>query len=664
MSEAPGVTPSIRAANWPGLRPIKGAVWRAFDCIGPELHGRAAGIDPPANPNWIVLLCLNAAVALLLVAIGQALGRRGAGGASIFFWAGVVLLLLPTATRATWPQLARGERIFLLLLLGEALFVYRLLYSPTSFVHFDAMLHWMSAQDILFRHQLFLHNPLLPISPAFPGLEILTTAFANLAGFAVFPAAALIIAVLRATFVAALFLFFETLTRSPRIAALACVAYMGCDNFVVFDSLFAYETLGLVFCVLVMMAEAKAARRAEHDDLRVLGLILMLLAALAITHHVSAFACAFYLIGVLILEVLRRDPAARPGRFGLLAPLGMAVVAFPALWILSRGAPLSSYLGPVLDRGIDSLMARLHGASNARKLFVSANGVVQPLGYRVLGILWTLLIVIGLSTGFFRALALTAATSERPGLARLAAVLRRKWRDSRVVLLALGAFGFPVSVMFRLTGAGWEIGNRMGAFVFVSVGLVIAVAIVHFWQPRKAPWRLAATSLGLGTILLGGLAIGSANQAVRGPYQPGADAASIEPMSIAAASWTRDWLGEGNRFASDRVNRLLLATYGQQNIISEINAHIDESHIFLTRKITPGVLYWIKRGRIDYLLVDLRITTAPALLGRFYEVGEPGHGAPPPPSMLLKFDKAPHVARIFDDGWIVIFDVRALHADS
>jgi hypothetical protein len=655
---------SARDASWPGLQPIKGAVWRAFDCIGPELHGRADGINPPASPDWIALLCLNAAVALFLVAIGQGEGMRGAWDASLFFWAGVVLLLLPTATRAAWPGLARGERIFLLLLLGEGLFVYRLLYSPTSFVHFDAMLHWMSAQDILFRHKLFLNNPLLPISPAFPGLEILTTALANLAGFAIFPAAVLVIAALRATFIAALFLFFETLTQSPRAAALACLVYMGCDNFVQFDSLFAYETLGLVFCVLVIMAEAKAARRAEQDDLRVLALILALLAALAITHHVSAFACAGYLIGVLILEVLRRDPAGAPGRFGVLAPLGLAVLAFPALWIMSRGAPLSSYLGPVLDRGIDALMARLDGGANARKLFVSANGVVQPLGYRVLGILWTLLIAIGLSTGFFRSLALTAATSERPGMVRLAQIARRKWRDSRVVLLTLAAFGFPISVAFRLTGAGWEIGNRMGAFVFIAVGLVVAVAIVHFWQPRKAPWRLAATSLALGIILLGGLAIGSANQAVRGPYTPGADAASIEPMGIAASSWTRQWLGEGNRFASDRVNRLLLATYGQQEIVTTINAHVDESRIFLTRRITPDVLYWIKKGRIDYLLVDLRITTAPALLGRFYEADEPGQGAPPPPSMLLKFDTAPHVARIFDDGWIVIFDVRALHADS
>jgi hypothetical protein len=52
------------------------------------------------------------------------------------------------------------------------------------------------------------------------------------------------------------------------------------------------------------------------------------------------------------------------------------------------------------------------------------------------------------------------------------------------------------------------------------------------------------------------------------------------------------------------------------------------------------------------------------VLGQYYEADEINRGSPPPPSMLLKFDESPRIGRVFDDGWIVIFDVRALHADK
>src|SRR5262249_51910609 len=158
---------------------------------------------------------------------------------------------------------------------------YRVLYAPTSFVQFDEMLHWMSAHDILYRHKLFLDNALLPIGPYYPAIEIVTTGLANLAQLTVFPAAVLVIAVLRVGFVAALFVFFETLAKSPRLAAVACLGYMGCDNFVGFDSIFGYETLGIVLAVMAMMVEARAASRNGEGGARSLVLVLMLLAGLA-----------------------------------------------------------------------------------------------------------------------------------------------------------------------------------------------------------------------------------------------------------------------------------------------------------------------------------------------------------------------------------------------
>jgi hypothetical protein len=340
------------------------------------------------------------------------------------------------------------------------------------------------------------------------------------------------------------------------------------------------------------------------------------------------------------------------------------------------GDQLWAYIGPRLDSaatsiigivsdhhddGAAALLNAEDGAAQPRRLFVSASGRTQPIGYQIIGIGSTLLIALGLASGFFRSLAMAGSFRAKSGWDPVLQVLKRNWRDSRIVLLTFAAFGFPLAVMLRLTPAGWEIGNRMGAFVFVGVGFVIAAGLVHFWQAGGGRWRLLATNIAVATVVLGGITIGSGNEALRSAYKPGADPSSIEPMGINAARWTRTWLGEGNRFAADRVNRTLLATYGQQDPISTLRDRIDASRIFAATKISPDVLYWIRRGRIDYLLADLRITTAPAALGEYYEANEINGGKPPSPSMLLKFDDAPEVGRIFDNGWIVIFDVRALH---
>ena len=169
----------------------------------------------------------------------------------------------------------------------------------------------------------------------------------------------------------------------------------------------------------------------------------------------------------------------------------------------------------------------------------------------------------------------------------------------------------------------------------------------------------------LGTVVLGGIVIGSGSQPIRGPFQVINDAASIEPMGIEAARWTKDWLGSGNNFAANRVNQLLLATYGDQNVVTNMattrsNA-VDVSYAFLDDKIDDNATAAIKRGRIEYLEVDLRDATDLPVLGAYFLLGEPGGGKRPPPvSTLLKYDNAPEVTRIFDNGHIVIYNVGSI----
>lgn len=645
-----------------GTSPLQTGVQFVSAVIGPDLHGGSS--DAPTRPvscEWIATLCVTAAVALLLVVAGHAAGRRAYDVAPLLFWSGVVLLVIPISLRIGWPGVARGERLFLLFLLAEALLYYKTVYSPTSFIGHDEFLHWVAADDLLTARRLFLSNPLLPIGPAYPALEILTTAIIDLTGLPLFAAGTLLLVILRGTFVVGLFLFYEKLSGSPRTSAVACLVYMGCTTFAVFEAMFSYESLGIVLCVLALAVEAASRDLDGRPRLRALGLIALLLAGLAVTHHLSAAFAAIYFGALAGFEALRRSPMRIEARLAMGATAILAI-ALPLLWVEAHGNLLRGYLGPVIEGGFRSLLAKIMGAPTLRSEHLGHPA--QPFGMRLTTMVAILLLASGLATGFFRSLATTAPSSAPAGWRPIQDILARRWRDGRIVLLSLLAFGFPISVAFRLTSTGWEIGNRMGTFVFIAVGLVVAVGIVHFWQRREPRgWRLIGPAIALSAIVMGGVT-SSALYPIRGPYKVAADQQSIEPMGIETARWTKQWLAPGNRFTSDRINRLLLASYGRQDARAKIIEGVDAARLFETETLGPDDFWALARSDIDFLLVDLRLCTAPPVLGFYFEPWQAQQGKPLSSDQLLKFNDIKGVTRIYDNGWIVIYDVRGLHGNS
>ncbi|WP_439923016.1 hypothetical protein [Nitrobacter sp. JJSN] len=645
-------------------KPFQAWVQRVSGLIGPDLHGDIVDARPlPANFGLIAVLCLAAATALLLVVEGHGAGRRGDEAmALLFFWSGVVVLVVPISLRIAWPRVARGERFFLLFLLVEALFYYKVVHSPTSFAGHDEFLHWIAADDLMTAHQLFLSNPLLQVGPSYLALEILTTAIANLSGLSIFAAGTLLLVVLRGTFVAALFLFYERLTGSARIAAIGCLVYMGCSTFVLFEAMFSYESLGLVLCVLIFAVEATSRDLTGTPRLRAIGLMVLLLASLAVTHHLSAAYAAIYLGAVAILEILHRGGLTRTeARYA--AFIAIVTIAVPLLWMEARGTHIANYLGPIIEGGIKNLLGMFHGSAH-RSVTTTSSVPSQPFGMRLTTLLAILLTSLGLATGFFRSLALAAPRDGRTGWFAIREILNRRWRDSRLVFLTVLAFGFPVSVVLRLSIGGWEIGNRMGTLAFFGVGLVVAVSIVHYWQGRSPQgWRRSAPALALAVIVLGGVTSASLNP-IRERYKVGADDQSIESMGIETALWTKAWLGPGNSFTSDRINRLLLAGYGRQDARLAVSQGVDAGRVFRAEKLDSDDYWALAKGDIDFLLVDLRLSTALPVLGFYFEPWEPKSATPLSAAALLKFNGVDGITRIYDNGYIVIYDVRGLHGRS
>jgi hypothetical protein len=133
-------------------------------------------------------------------------------------------------------------------------------------------------------------------------------------------------------------------------------------------------------------------------------------------------------------------------------------------------------------------------------------------------------------------------------------------------------------------------------------------------------------------------------------------------MGVATAQWTQDWLGEGQRFASDRVNRLLLATYGAQRIVTWETDGREPGKVLFDKMLSGDDIGIIQAAKPNFLLADLRLQRSRPLLGFYFDSGEDRslHKSAPLDVDLQKFDNVPSVGRIYDNGYEVVYDIRNL----
>lgn len=70
----------------------------------------------------------------------------------------------------------------------------------------------------------------------------------------------------------------------------------------------------------------------------------------------------------------------------------------------------------------------------------------------------------------------------------------------------------------------------------------------------------------------------------------------------------------------------------------------------------------LRRIGVDYVMVDLRLTTAMPGVGVYFDGGDADKDlrSPPQPRYLLKFNAHPMIGRLFDNGHHIIYDVRRL----
>jgi uncharacterized membrane protein len=629
---------------------------------------RAVPASDDARWGWLPALTLTSALALVLAAFAFSASRSGQAWATTLYWISLLLIFAPAALRLAITSIPRRERIGLIVVVGLALYTVKVLHSPLDFTFHDEFLHWRTAADILSSQHLFAENTILTVSPLYPGLEIVTTAFANLSGLPIYLSAMITLGIGRLVFMLALYLLYEQVGHSAQIGSIAALVYMANSNFLYFDSQFSYETLSLPIATAVLCAVLYRQRQHDHSRSRLLALILPMLLMVVITHHLTAYVLVAFLSLWALLAVFVNRREREWLDVGITAILSMVVVIG---WMQFTGNVTEGYLGPVFSGGITELFRLILSDESGRMLFQGAAGQVSPSWERIVGLLSVVFILAALPFGVVQVWRSPFGRRFRDaGVKVLSSSALQAWKrygtNPIAFALTLLVLVYPAMQGFRLTASGWEIANRSSEFVFWATAFIAAIGVLSLrWSRVRSLW-IVGFIVWATVIFIGGAISGWPPWArLPGSYLVSADTRSIEPQSIAAAQWTGTYLNPADRIASDRINTLLLATYGRMRPVTHQYDHLYMSPVFASLEFGPVERALLEEVGLRYVLVDDRLSTGLPRVGVYFEAGEPGGGqyaVPLPTAALTKFDRRPDISRIFDSGDIQIYDVSRLDA--
>ncbi len=631
--------------------------------------------SPAAQLGHLPGLSVISSVGLLIIALSDNAARRSSIFGAPLFWTALLVIFVPVSWRLLQRETPRNERLGLVVLLGVSLYLVKLLSSPIGFTYHDELAFWASTHDIIQSHHLFQVNPIGRVYRFFPALQMVTSALVLEGHVSIFTAGAVSVLVGRLLLTLALFLFFERLSHSHRFAGIACLIYMTNPNFVFFDSQFAYESFALPIGVLVLFMTLQSIYLRRRMWLVWTTLTIIVIAGLVVTHHMTSYAFAALLVVWVAVSAIHRHMGTQ---FHRPAPrvLALVAVAGALLWLGTIAGSTVTYLWDPLDAAASSIIELFVGAPAGKEVFHSGSGQATPFWQQLLGFGSVILILLGLPVGL------------------LSLWWRRHRLDALSVTLVMVTIAYPATLALRLTSAGTETSNRASEFLFLGVGFVIASGMLDaLWLPLAfmnlyrsvvrrsvaahtsitrrpvridsdlvSSWHRLALFTSLATVLfLGGIIVGWAPYALQpGAYLVRADPRSITYEGIQSADWAKNVLGPNNFVATDGSTMLLMGSYGGQRPQSGTIGGVPVATLFLSPIFTTTDQQIIQGDKIDFLVVDQRLSQGLPLDGNYFDKSEPDAGHHTQPislQALTKFNDVPNINRIFDSGDIIIYDV-------
>ncbi|MBS41965.1 MAG: hypothetical protein CMH83_02065 [Nocardioides sp.] len=603
---------------------------------------------------WSRPLPLALTVAVLGLAVqtvGYLYGWAGDQTAAVTGWyVGLVLVVAPWAALLLSTRASRTERFGGALGATLTTYVSWLLASPVVATATDETLHVATLAGLT--DDGVLTNSVLPVSPHYPGLELVAGGVHWLTGLPLMAAQVVVVLLSRVLLTLALFLLAERVSGSAYAAGLVVLLYTASPQWYFFNAQFSYQTLALALAVAVLWLVARTcdapAEGARAVVVRRAAAAQAVVALLVVTHHLSSWVLLGGLWLLAALVAAGRD-RVRAGRVLLAAELGTLQAL---LWSLLVAPLLQRYLGPVVDEAATELgdlllldLGRTVGSGSG------STGTPTP---------WWELVVMGVSVLLWLVVLVPGA---RAGLAA-----RTLPRSTGRLLPVWLAATYPLLIAARFSPTALEVADRASTYVFLAMALVAGTWLAR-WLPtlRDRPRRRVVPALVAAVVVavVGGAVLGSGPdwQRVPGPYLAGAQQRSVDAQTIAVADWAAEYLPEGSRVAADTTFSRVLPTVAPVEAVTDAAGSVNVTDLFESSDIeTANGL--VGEGDIDFVVVDTRTIDAPLLSGTWFEGSDAGDAdaATLTAEELGKFEGADGWTLVLD-GPVQVYDVRDLRGE-
>jgi hypothetical protein len=642
---------------------------------GPETVVTAAPTAPTGSAQpplaWYSLLATAfvAGAVLFRFAYAEAFAHALTGGDPSYhytvYWIGMALFLVPASFRLLRADgVSAGERKVLLVAIAVFTYIPRVLRSPDQPLFFDELAHWSQSEHLYQSGKLFQPN-VVAIIADYPGLHILTVAAQHFSALDTYQVGLVIGGLSHVLELLAVFVVVRRLFGSDHTAALAGLCYAVNPGYLLFTAQYAYETLALIFVAWAVALAQEASRPESSRATRwkwtaATGVIIV---ATAVTHHLSSL----FLVFILVVYALAHRPWRdwERGRYAVwIAVIGIVA---NALWMGTVGSSVFSYLAPYPQQGFEQVLS-----------FFSADG--QSGGSRT-----------AFQASSLPQYEMTLALAAPPLVSLLGAagawLGRRRWRTSpmlRTVLIV--SMCYPLSLPFVLTTAGAPGAHRSWPFTYLLLSGLLAFTIAAACagtagrrggpgRPRRVAFAarsrridtlFKAVAIAVVMVLIIGNS-GSENNDENmfpGPWQDGTDSRTESPELLALAAWAKRTQGGGHNFIADYTTAGVFGAFADDDYLVDFPSW---DLYFYDSPPKLQTLQELGPDKVDFMLVDSRLSDTPFNAGYYFEPSEPQaftRTSPIPSSALEKFTGYPWAVKLYQSQHYALYRLEPAELDA
>lgn len=571
----------------------------------------------------------------LLLSFCYILAWRG-NDSDVLYLLGNIVAFVPLLC-ALLVTRSKVQIILLLFVLGLMIYSVGIFRSPNYFVDRDEMGHYQEYTYIIENGHINMHATVEPVFAEYPGLELEVASWTIITGLKSIVMAKILVGIAHSLCLLALWIAYRWISSSEDMASVATFIYAVNPRYLQFDTMISYESLGLVFFLLLFLIMVRMIVKGR--SVRLFAAFLVLLCAITITHHLSSFM--FLLLGIVVsitCYVISEQQTTSPN----VAPLTAVVIIGWLIYVAHQGVAYLS--GIVMARILAIFQLSFFGGTVApvAKIVTGTFGGQPVPGYEQFLVKYLYPPVL-FFVGVYGAYCLLCAIKTNNSMNK----------SIKLSLIIYGPVLFILSWPLILT-SGSELTYRLWGFFLVGMAYVMAYALLKLYQGRMILISIVAILL----ISLGGVSL-ARNNSQRFPGSTFKDVeAFYDYADFSAANWFGAYVGHDKHIAGIFTTQDVFGSYGRESVDVDAAARLlvpdysDKNVIDVWRK-TP------------YLVEDWTATTTIFSSGKNYWGPSPiadtepyvwyGFNKPLPVKGYTKFGSLISAFSIYDNGTILLY---------